>query len=78
MYLANNRGLLDPTIAFDLQVKQRILPRVRGSLALRDTLKQLTAFMRSHSARSRKHTPGGDGTTPRARWLHQFLALIAG
>ena len=45
MYLANSEGLLDLNTAFDLQVKQRILPRVRGSLALRDTLKALTAFM---------------------------------
>lgn len=46
MYLANSRGLLAPNVAFDLQVKQRILPRVRGSLALRDTLNELIAFMR--------------------------------
>jgi 5-methylcytosine-specific restriction endonuclease McrBC GTP-binding regulatory subunit McrB len=31
MYLANSEGLLDPLVAFDLQVKQRILPRVRGA-----------------------------------------------
>jgi len=48
MYLANSRGLLEPDVAFDLQIKQRILPRVRGSLALRDTLKGLIAFMHEH------------------------------
>lgn len=48
MYLANSRGLLEPDVAFDLQVKQRILPRVRGSLALRDTLNELIAFMQEH------------------------------
>lgn len=49
MYLANSRGLLEPDVAFDLQVKQRILPRVRGSLALRDTLNELIAFMRDQN-----------------------------
>lgn len=49
LYLANSRGLLDLNVAFDLQVKQRILPRVRGSLALRDTLKALTAFMHDYN-----------------------------
>ena len=49
MYLANSRGLLEPDVAFDLQVKQRILPRVRGSLALRDTLNELIAFMREQN-----------------------------
>jgi 5-methylcytosine-specific restriction endonuclease McrBC GTP-binding regulatory subunit McrB len=44
LYLANSHGLLEPQVAFDLQVKQRILPRVRGSLALRGTLKKLIAF----------------------------------
>lgn len=48
MYLANSQGLLEPNVAFDLQVKQRILPRVRGSLTLRDTLKKLIAFMHEH------------------------------
>lgn len=48
MYLANSGGLLDPKVAFDLQVKQRILPRVRGSLPLRDTLKEMIAFMHTH------------------------------
>ena len=47
MYLANSRGLLEPEVAFDLQVKQRILPRVRGSLALRDMLKELIVFMQA-------------------------------
>ncbi len=31
LFIANSRGLLDPKVAFDLQVKQRILPRLRGS-----------------------------------------------
>ncbi len=31
IYLANSKGLLDLDVAFDLQVKQRILPHVRGT-----------------------------------------------
>jgi len=31
LYLANSKNILSPLVAFDLQVKQRILPRVRGS-----------------------------------------------
>lgn len=46
LYLANSHGLLQPEAAFDLQVKQRILPRVRGTLAIRETLQELGAFMR--------------------------------
>ena len=49
MYLANSRGLLEPDVAFDLQAKQRILPRVRGSLALRDTLNSLIVFMQAQN-----------------------------
>lgn len=48
MYMANSRGLLEPDVAFDLQVKQRILPRLRGTLTLRDTLRDLTAYMTQH------------------------------
>jgi hypothetical protein len=44
LYLANSHGLLEPNDAFDLQVKQRILPRVRGTLTMRDTLRELIAF----------------------------------
>jgi hypothetical protein len=45
MYLANSQGLLEAEVAFDLQVKQRILPRVRGTLTMRDTLRELTSYM---------------------------------
>lgn len=48
MYLANSKDLLEPDVAFDLQVKQRILPRLRGTLTLRDTLRDLTAYMKQH------------------------------
>ncbi len=46
LYLANSQGLLLPVDAFDLQVKQRILPRVRGSdtQELQDLLQNLLAF----------------------------------
>lgn len=48
MYMANSKELLEPDVAFDLQVKQRILPRLRGTLTLRDTLRDLTAYMKQH------------------------------
>ncbi|MBA2285463.1 MAG: AAA family ATPase [Ktedonobacteraceae bacterium] len=47
LYLANSAGLLDPLVAFDLQVKQRILPRVRGSLAIADTIDELLAYLKA-------------------------------
>lgn len=45
LYLANSAGLLDPLTAFDLQVKQRILPRVRGSEFIGDMLNELQKFL---------------------------------
>ncbi|MGH2509138.1 MAG: McrB family protein [Ktedonobacteraceae bacterium] len=51
LYLANSKDILPPLVAFDLQVKQRILPRVRGSAseAMRSMLESLIAFMRQHT-----------------------------
>lgn len=46
LYLANSKNLLQPTAAFDLQVKQRILPRVRGTEMIRPVLDELTTFMK--------------------------------
>jgi len=55
MYIANSKNLLSPLVALDLQVKQRILPRVRGTEAIRSTLDELSAFMRKHDlSRSEK------------------------
>lgn len=48
LYIANSKGLLSPLAALDLQVKQRVLPRVRGTEAIRSTLDELSAFMRKH------------------------------
>lgn len=45
LYLANSADLLDPLVAFDLQVKQRILPRVRGSVFIREMLDELQKFL---------------------------------
>lgn len=45
LYLANSAGLLDPRVAFDLQVKQRILPRVRGSVFIKGHLAELQKFL---------------------------------
>ena len=44
LYLANSAGLLDPLIAFDLQVRQRILPRVRGDHHIQNALVALLAY----------------------------------
>jgi hypothetical protein len=48
LYLANGHGLLEPAVAFDLQVKQRILPRVRGAFTIQETLNDLSAFAKQH------------------------------
>lgn len=48
MYLANGRGLLEPQVAFDLQIKQRVLPRVRGTATIANTLRELLEFMRKN------------------------------
>src|SRR5436305_4213795 len=55
LYLANSKNLLRPEVAFDLQVKQRILPRVRGTETIRPVLDELTTFMkRNNLTRSEK------------------------
>ena len=55
LYLANSKNLLQPEVAFDLQVKQRILPRVRGTETIRPVLDELTTFMkRNNLTRSEK------------------------
>lgn len=48
MYLANSHNLLTASVAFDLQIKQRILPRVRGTERIKETLHKLIAFSRNH------------------------------
>lgn len=48
LYLANSHNLLPADVAFDLQVKQRILPRIRGTLTIRETLREMTAFMKQN------------------------------
>ena len=48
IYLANSKELLDPLVAFDLQVKQRILPRIRGNEAINDMIKELQEFLRQN------------------------------
>lgn len=49
MYLANSAGLLAPLDAFDLQVKQRVLPRVRGSEVIGDTIEKLLAYLQDQN-----------------------------
>ena len=49
LYMANNTGILDPKSAFDLQVKQRILPRVRGTAAIMGILRELISYMKAHN-----------------------------
>jgi len=50
LYLANSKNILSPLVAFDLQVKQRILPRVRGSdsEAMRGMLENLIGFVKQN------------------------------
>ncbi len=48
MYLANSKELLAPLVAFDLQVKQRILPRIRGNEAISDMIKELQNYFRQN------------------------------
>lgn len=48
LYLANSAGLLEPAVAFDLQIKQRILPRLRGTVAIQGTLRELLNYMKKH------------------------------
>lgn len=49
IYLANSEKLLSPETAFDLQVKQRILPRVRGTEAISEALDDLLAFTKHNN-----------------------------
>ena len=49
LYLANAAGLLKPEVAFDLQIKQRILPRVRGTAAIQAMLSDLLTYMKQHN-----------------------------
>lgn len=49
LYLANSRNLLQPAAALDLQVKQRILPRVRGTETIRPVLDELTTFVKHNN-----------------------------
>jgi hypothetical protein len=46
LYLANSAGLLEPEVALDLQIKQRILPRVRGTEVIEGVLDELLALTR--------------------------------
>jgi 5-methylcytosine-specific restriction endonuclease McrBC GTP-binding regulatory subunit McrB len=49
LYLANSKDLLQSAVAFDLQVKQRILPRVRGTEAIHSVLDDLSTFMKKNN-----------------------------
>lgn len=49
LYIANSKGLLEPQVAFDLQVKQRILPHLRGSQRhISPVLDDLSTFMNKY------------------------------
>jgi hypothetical protein len=49
LYLANSAGLLRPEVAFDLQVKQRVLPRVRGTAVILPMLGNLKDFLKKNN-----------------------------
>jgi hypothetical protein len=52
-FLANSRAILSPEVAIDLQIKQRILPHIRGTRTIADALSALsTLFERHHFPRS--------------------------
>jgi 5-methylcytosine-specific restriction endonuclease McrBC GTP-binding regulatory subunit McrB len=48
LYVANSKNLLDPLVAFDLQVKQRILPRVRGTEVVKTMVDELSNFLKQN------------------------------
>ncbi len=48
LYVANSKHLLDPLVAFDLQVKQRILPRVRGTEVISNMIDDLLKFLKQN------------------------------
>jgi len=78
MYIANSAGLLTPEVAFDLQVKQRILPRIRGTAVIQPMLGNLKDFLKKNSLpRSHKRLEEMEQRLKRD-WLHQLLALTAG
>ncbi len=49
LYLANSKNMLSPLVTFDLQVKQRILPRIRGTEAIHSALDDLHTFMKRNN-----------------------------
>ena len=49
LYLANSKDLLKPDRAFDLQVKQRILPHVRGTKTIETVLNNLLDFLSNNN-----------------------------
>ncbi len=55
LYLANGQTLLDPLVAFDLQVKQRILPRIRGSEMITSTIDEMLAFLKANKLPRSEH-----------------------
>jgi 5-methylcytosine-specific restriction endonuclease McrBC GTP-binding regulatory subunit McrB len=48
LYVANSKQLLDPLVAFDLQVKQRILPCVRGTEIISNMIDDLVKFLKQN------------------------------
>ncbi|GCF11077.1 McrB family protein [Dictyobacter arantiisoli] len=48
LYLANSHGLLTSDVAFDLQCKQRILPRIRGTETIDGMLGELITFSKKN------------------------------
>jgi len=44
-YIFFSEGLLDFTIAFDFQIRQKILPKIKGGDDIRDTLEALKKFL---------------------------------
>ncbi|BCL79689.1 hypothetical protein ccbrp13_21540 [Ktedonobacteria bacterium brp13] len=47
-YIANSQNILSAQVAFDLQVKQRVLPHIRGAAAITSMLDELIVFTQEH------------------------------
>jgi 5-methylcytosine-specific restriction endonuclease McrBC GTP-binding regulatory subunit McrB len=55
LYIANSKQLLDPLVAFDLQIKQRILPRVRGTEVISTMVDDLLKFLKQNKLPRSEH-----------------------
>ncbi|MFZ3060758.1 MAG: hypothetical protein WA102_13610 [Candidatus Methanoperedens sp.] len=55
-YLGNSQGLLDQETAFDLQILQKILPKIKGDESIKDLLKNLKDKIKPYRLSNEKLT----------------------